>query len=52
MNHWHVITLIAFLIALGLVLRYNTSTNNILKDFFSGTNTWFSTLSLQKFSGN
>lgn len=52
MGHLGWFTLIAGLIALGLILRYGQSSNYLAADFFNGTNSWFKTLSLQNFGGN
>lgn len=52
MQNWGVVSLIAFLVALGLLLRFGGSTNAIFGTGFRGINSWLETLTLSKWAGN
>lgn len=52
MEKWGIVSLIAFLIALGLILRFGGSSNALAKTGFGGVSDWINALTLKGAAGN
>lgn len=49
---WGLVSLVAFIICLGLILRFGRSSNALAGTFFSGLTNWTKALTLSDWQGN